>query len=283
MLLSLHSSLMQRNSLDHLPSPPDTFAVFLPFSHCLSHKQRLQRSACSPPHTESSPRCTFVVPMDEREVIWRTWILQRGGVYPIKRRNMCLSVHRAQRIVLFLPSLQKDQPADGVWCWPWGFLCHVTVTQEAEDPPWGGTPYIRDFICQCALLNASPKQKHRREVCIKKAAPLDSCAAPAIWVMEGCRKLSPFSLLRNTNVEKMQGPLWSRVKRYKENYESHRHTRQSGPSYSNSYLHQTLHYCNHWFQLLELLSHHSLYITWSMHRIKYKRWLVPLSASAIIL
>lgn len=54
-----------------------------------------------------------------------------------KRRKMCLSVPRAQRIVLFLPSLQKDQPADGVWCWLWGFLCHVTVIQEAEDPLWG--------------------------------------------------------------------------------------------------------------------------------------------------
>lgn len=73
----------------------------------------------------------------------------------------------------------------------------------------GRTPYIRDFICQCALPNASPKQKHSREVCIKikKAASLDSCAVPAIWVMERCRKLSPFSLLRNTNVEEMQGPL----------------------------------------------------------------------------
>lgn len=81
----------------------------------------------------------------------------------------------------------------------------------------------------------------------------------------------------------MEGPPWSGIKRYKENYESHRRTRQPGPSYSNSYLNQTLHHCNHWFQVFKLLFHCSLYIMWSMHRIKNKHQLVPVYASAIIL
>lgn len=34
----------------------------------------------------------------------------------------------------------------------------------------------------------------------------------------------------------MQSPPWSRIRRYEDNYESCRHTRQSGPSVSNSCL-----------------------------------------------
>lgn len=75
----------------------------------------------------------------------------------------------------------------------------------------GRIPYVRDFICQCSLPNASPKQKHSREACIKikKAASLNSCAAPAIWVMEGCKRLSPFSLLRNIMQKKCKALSWN--------------------------------------------------------------------------
>lgn len=233
--------------------------------------------------------------MDKSKVTWRTWILQRGGVYPISPLYWLWqeTLIQEKEDVPMCPPYTKDCPfpaltAEGPACW-WGMMLTVRFSLSRHWDTRGRgsslerTPYVRDFICQCALPNASPKQQHSREVCIKikKAASLDSCAAPAIWVMGGCRKLSPFSLLRNTDVQEMQGPLWSRIKKYKEIYESHRHTRQSGPSYSNSCLHQTLHHCNYSFQML--LFHRSLYMTWSMCRIKHKHWLVPLHASDIVL
>lgn len=58
-LATLHYSLMQRNSLDPSPSPPDSFAAFLPFSHYLSHKQRPPPSkALLVPHFTPNPVLT---------------------------------------------------------------------------------------------------------------------------------------------------------------------------------------------------------------------------------
>lgn len=231
--------------------------------------------------------------MDKREVILGTWILLRGGVYLYWLWQETLIQEKED--VPICPSGTKDCPfpaltVEGPACW-WGMTLTTKFSlsrhcdTRSRGSSLGRTPYIRDFICQSALPSASPKQKHSREVWtkIQNAASLNSSAAPAIWVMEGCGKLSPFSLLRNTSVEEMQGPLWSRIKRYKEIYEFCRHTRQPGPSYSNYYLHQTLHYCNHWFQVPELLFPRSQYITRSMHRINYKHGLAPLYASAIVL
>lgn len=160
MLLSLAAlhftlSLLQRNSLAPSPSPPDThcsLSALLPPFFSQTDTSSFQYSDRSPPHAEPSPRCTFLSSMDKREAIWRTWFLCKEVVYPVsplyglwqetliqEKTDLpsCPSGTEGS-IALFLPSPQgKDQPADGVQCWPWGFLFHITVIQEAKDPPWG--------------------------------------------------------------------------------------------------------------------------------------------------
>lgn len=61
----------------------------------------------------------------------------------------------------------------------------------------------------------------------------------------------------------MPGPLWSKVRRYKDNCEPHKAHRQSGPSASNSYL--------RWFCTIITTDFNSMscFLPWCVHNMKY--------------
>lgn len=119
-------------------------AAFLPFSHHSSHRQ-IPPASHTPlvPHLTLSPApgAPLSPPWTRGNRSWehdsctKRWVLSHQSSILAMAKN--------------LHSREAGAASDGVQCWPWHFLFHMAVIQEAEDPPWGEALTERFYLWMC--------------------------------------------------------------------------------------------------------------------------------------